>query len=381
MGKSLKGKELGKGISQRKDGLYQARYTNRFGERKSLYASTYTEIVKKLRQAEYTDDKKLNSYDDSMTVNKWFEVWLDTFKKQKCRDTTLAAYERMFRIWISPAIGEMKLKDLTPVHVQKILNSLSSKSSRCTARTVMANMFKYAVASELMVKNVALNADVKRSQDEDIERTFLTDDNLNIIMKYSEGLLINDIYRLMLQTGMRIGEVIGLTWGNVDYDSNVIHVVQQMVTVKDPETKKWVNEVHKPKSKAGIRDIPMTKETKEIFAKIRKEKSVIKFPSKSDYVFSTKNNTPHFRATISKMSDQVRNRIWEDYPDFPKFSPHSFRHTFASKMIMVGVKPKVLQKILGHNQLQMTMDLYCHVYDDQLQEAMDLFENGVGLAY
>ena len=374
MGKNLKGKECGRGITQRKDGRWQGRYTNRFGKRKTLYADTYNEIVDKLREAEYKDGKQLNSIDDSITMDRWFEIWIETFKSKHCRNTTIATYERMYKYWISPEIGTMSLSKLTPIHLQRLVNKLQSQSMRELTRAILVNMFKYAVSSEIVAKNVARNLDIRNADDETKEPICLTDEELSTILKYSDGTLINDIFQFILQTGMRVGEVIGLTWGNVDYENNVIHVVQQAVTVKDPVTNKWVNEIHKPKTYAGIRDIPMTKDTRAILTKRRTKNNVISLPKDNEYVFGTRHGTPQFRATISKMSDMLRNRIQKDYPEFRNFSPHSFRHTFATRMIMAGVKPKVLQVILGHNQLQTTMDLYCHVYDEQIQEAMEIYE-------
>ena len=91
MGKSLNGKELGRGITQRKDGLYQARFINRFGKRQTIYAKTYNEITKKLRDEQYEDEKQLNVVDSNMTLDEWYEVWLETCKKN-CRNTTKRTY-------------------------------------------------------------------------------------------------------------------------------------------------------------------------------------------------------------------------------------------------------------------------------------------------
>ena len=91
MGKSLKGKELGKGISQRQDGIYQARFTNRFGKRETIYAKTVTEITKKLREEQFKDEKQLNLVDNDMTLDEWFDIWLDTCKKN-CRNSSLQTY-------------------------------------------------------------------------------------------------------------------------------------------------------------------------------------------------------------------------------------------------------------------------------------------------
>ena len=81
MGKSLKGKELGNGISQRKDGTYCARFVDWFGKRKSIYAKSYSEIRKKLREKQYEDEKQINIVENNMTLDEWFDEWINTCKR------------------------------------------------------------------------------------------------------------------------------------------------------------------------------------------------------------------------------------------------------------------------------------------------------------
>lgn len=78
MGKSLKGKELGVGITQRKDGIYQARFTDRFGKRKTIYDKKLGELRRKLRESQYQDDRELNTVTEDMTLDEWFDIWLNT---------------------------------------------------------------------------------------------------------------------------------------------------------------------------------------------------------------------------------------------------------------------------------------------------------------
>lgn len=92
MGKSLNGKELGQGIVQRKNGLYEGRYFDRYGKRKSVYARTQTEIAKKLRDAIYENEQQITVVDKSITLDEWYEKWLHVCKSH-CRDTTKRTYE------------------------------------------------------------------------------------------------------------------------------------------------------------------------------------------------------------------------------------------------------------------------------------------------
>ena len=96
MGKSLNGKELGKGISQRKDGLYQARFVNRFGKRETIYAKTLNEIRHQLRTEQYEDEKMLNVISKEMTLDEWYEIWMNTCKKN-CRSSTKETYAGHYR--------------------------------------------------------------------------------------------------------------------------------------------------------------------------------------------------------------------------------------------------------------------------------------------
>lgn len=126
MGKSLNGKELGRGITQRKDGLYQARFINRFGKRQTIYAKTYNEITKKLRDEQYEDEKQLNVVDSNMTLDEWYEVWLETCKKN-CRNTTKRTYSIQYNR-LRKDLGWRKLTNLNLVIVQNAFNDMKSDS-------------------------------------------------------------------------------------------------------------------------------------------------------------------------------------------------------------------------------------------------------------
>lgn len=117
MGKSLKGKELGKGITQLKDGYYQARFTDRFGKRQNLRAKKYSDIMKKLRDAQYEDERQLNVVDTNMTLDEWYAVWMETCKKN-CRDTTKRTYEIQYNR-LREELGWRKLSKLNLVIIQK----------------------------------------------------------------------------------------------------------------------------------------------------------------------------------------------------------------------------------------------------------------------
>lgn len=364
MGKSLNGKELGKGITQRKDGLYQARFINRFGKRQTLYGKTISEITKKLRDEQYNDERQLNLVSSGMTLDEWYERWITTCK-QHCRDTTLRSYAIQYNR-LRPELGWRKLTSLNLVVLQEAFNHLKTDASRSDCRAVLIDMLNRAVESDLLVKNVAYGIN-----------TILDDEEIEILLNTKKGCSLQNFLILGLGTGLRMGEMLGLTWDCVDFDNGIIKVRQTLAYL--PNNGEAIYEFHRPKTKAGKRDIPMTVEVRDALLSQQRWKSHVSIrhnprPGMENLVFCSKTNNPIHESNIRGAIRYLVDKINRENPDldFKPFTPHGLRHTFATKCIAKGMRPKTLQKILGHNSLQMTMDLYCHVEESTLKEEMKL---------
>lgn len=371
MGKSLKGKELGQGINQRKDGLYQARFTDRFGKRRTVYAKTYTEITQKLRQEQYSDEKQLNVVDSNVTLDEWFDIWMDTYKGN-CRDTTMHVY-RTYYNRIRNELGWRKLSGLSSVIIQRAFNMLKSDESRKQSKIVLVDMLNRAVDADLVIKNPALKINTKLDNRDKKEKRILTEKEIEILYAYSEGKYVNRIIKVALETGMRIGEITGLTWDCIDFDNNLIYVEKTLCYLKDDGKSPY--EFHDPKTSASKRVIPMSSLVKHAlleqleFVKNAADNNT-PLEGFENLVFVSRTNRPLHTNQVTHIIDNVVRRINKDGIEFERLSPHCFRHTFATNCIAKGMNPKILQKILGHTTLQMTMDLYCHVRDDMIIEGM-----------
>lgn len=375
MGKSLKGKELGKGITQRKDGLYQARFINRFGKRQTLYGKTISEITKKLRDEQYNDERQLNLVSSGMTLDEWYERWIKTCK-QHCRDTTLRSYEIQYNR-LRTELGWRKLTSLTLVVLQEAFNHLKTDASRSDSRAVLIDMLNRAVESDLLVKNVAYGINTILDDEEVEEKRILSDEEIEILLNTKKGCSLQNFLILGLGTGMRMGEMLGLTWDCVDFDKGIIKVRQTLAYL--PNNGEAIYEFHRPKTKAGKRDIPMTVEVRDALLNQKRWKSHVSVRHNprlgmEDLVFCSKTNNPINESNIRGAIRYLVDKINRENPDlnFESFTPHGLRHTFATKCIAKGMRPKTLQKILGHSSLQMTMDLYCHVEESTLKEEMKL---------
>ena len=379
MGKSLNGKELGKGISQRKDGLYQARFVNRFGKRQTIYAKTLNEIRHQLRTEQYEDDKMLNVINDDMTLDEWYEIWMNTCKKN-CRNSTKETYASHYRR-IQKQLGWMKLTKLNLIVIQQVFNELRSDNERKNSKKILVDMLEKAIDADLLVKNVAKQINTKVSKEEKKERRVLTIKETELFLKEAEKSFYYNLFIVALDTGLRIGEIMALTWSDVDLKKRVLHVRRTLCYFR--KDGKYTFEWHDTKTKNGRRDVPLTQRAYEALKRQRAKKLQIELKGLKapegfeNLVFVTKNNRPTQQFIVEEGISACVHRIQKEHPDFEMFSPHCFRHTFATRAIENGMQPKTLQAILGHGSLQMTMDLYCHVTDDTIFDAMKLMEQAV----
>ena len=376
MGKSLSGKELGKGITQRKNGLYEAKFINRFGKRQTLYGKTVTEITRKLREAQYLDEKQINVADSKMTLDEWFEIWITTCKKN-CRNTTKRTYTNQYNR-IREELGWRRLTSLNLVTIQQAFNILESDASREACRAVLVDILNRAVESDLIMKNAALGVNTKIDGKLKEERRILSEAQSELLLKaIPANRYMYALVMLALNTGMRIGEILGLCWDCVDFQAGNIHIKRTLIYL--PNNGEAIYEFHIPKTAAGTRTIPMTKEVKGILLQQKLRQNRINHfhppvPGFEDLVFTSKTNRPIHETNVRKQLYYYADLVNEEYPEagMERFSAHCLRHTFATWCIAKGMKPKVLQKILGHTSLQMTMDLYCHVEDETIRDEMAL---------
>ena len=373
MGKSLSGKELGKGISQRKeDKKYMARFVDRFGKRRVMYADTLTEIRKKYRNATYENEMCIGAVPCTYTLNEWFDICLKTHKLH-CRDSTIRTYKVQYEPFRN-SIGLMRIKDLNLIAIQQTFNQMKSDSMRRHAKDLLADILNCAVRDEFLAKNVALNVRTNLDNGDRKERRVLEKHEIDLLLERmkSDGNTYA-IFVLGIDTGMRIGEMLGLCWDCVDFDAKTIHVRRSLTYLSSKGEGNY--EFHKPKTANSIRDIPMTKRVLDTLKEIKSRQEGSKTKKGfEDLVFRSRTGKPINAANVRVTFRFYVDRINAEQPEanLLYFTPHCLRHTFATMCIDKGMKPKVLQRILGHSTIQMTMDLYCHVYESSIRDEMSL---------
>lgn len=359
MGKSLKGKELGVGISQRKDGLYTARFTDSQGKRKQKYFKKLQECRNWIADAKYNDEHGgINAFGD-ITVSEWFDYWVKNIIGMNAKNNTIKSYSTRFKQNIEPCIGTMLLIDVKPLHCQNILNQMSLSEYQITTinltRTTIKVLFDDAVENELITKNpVTKSVKCKQDKEPNSSMALTVKDQerfVECIKRYSYYYQ----YAFVLQTGLRVAELAGLKWSDIDFANKYMHISRTL----NYNNGEWIEDT--TKSRSGVRDIPLTDNAITILNSLKeKRKTLDVVPIQyHDFIFLSRNGTPISRGAYHKNLNKICKKI-----NIPHISMHSLRHTFATRCAEAGMQPKTLQIILGHSSIDVTMNVYVHIMED-----------------
>ncbi len=374
MGKDLKGKELGVGIWQRKDGLYTARFVSkRTGKSVQKYFPKLQECRKWYADARFEDEHGGINASGDMTVMAWFDYWIENIKGDSIRPNTIRNYKERFEHNIKRCIGNMILSEVKPMHCQNVLNQMKDDYKSSTiyqTRITLYCMFSDAVENDVIYKNPVTKGIKHNIGKEPKKVRALTIDEQKKFLEVAEKSSNYNQFAFILQTGLRTGELIGLKWSDIDWEKRVIHIQRSM------EYRYSVGEwrIGEPKSKSGYRDVPLTEEAVAIL-KRQKEKlreiKVINMQFK-EHVFLCRKGEPTknsaYDTSLFKLCDKAGIR---------RFSMHVLRHTMATRCIEGGMRPKTLQVILGHANVGITMNLYVDVTEEEKFKEVEKIESAL----
>lgn len=387
MGKDLKGKELGEGLSQRKNGSYCGRYNDRFGRRISIYDKDLRELKRKLADAIYENRNCMNIIDEKCTLDQWFYKWMRIYKDNVIRPNTKRHYSHIYYAHISPSIGLLPISQITKLQITALINKLIKSGykweTQNKVRILLVDMFDRALEDNFVMRNPARG--VRISNKPKVERRVLTLEEQSIFFECCAGTFYNNLYVVAVNTGLRPGELFALTWDNINLENKTITVTNTLVYQKYLDDKCKTFHLEDPKTKTSKREVPINSLCEAALKKQYVQKQVIRrrnvkqteFP---DLLFTTKFNTPLNSELYSESIDRILseiNLIRDNLEKIDSFSGHTFRHTFATRCIECGIRPKTLQSYLGHATLQMTMDLYVHTTSETKESEMKLLETGL----
>ena len=373
MGKNLKGKECGKGICQRKDGKFSARYSAKNGARREKHFDTLPEARNWLADAQYEDKHDVYNPSSEMTVDAWFEFWITNLIADLAPNTRRNYRERYERN-IQPVIGSMRLCDVRPMHCKIVLNRMEATYAGSTIRQTyiaMGTMFRAAVTNDMLTKHPMDG------------------------VRYTKPVrAVDDIKFLTVEEQEKFleTEMIGLTWDSIDWKKRTLTVSKTL----EYRHSEGVWRAGPPKSASSYRTIPLTNRAYDVLKSCyeerhtRKESELLsqileyvdrrtgqtRYLCMRDLVFvnyrtGEPNKNSSYDTHLYKLCDEAKIK---------RFCMHALRHTYATRAIERGIMPKVLQRLLGHSSIKTTMDRYVHVTDASLTNAVKQFEQSTATA-
>ena len=390
MGKNLKGKELGKGIGQRKDGLYYARCTNKSGQRLEKCFQDLKEARNWQKEQQYRQvHPEIKSAPPKMTVNEWFDFW-QTNLLTGLAPNTVRNYRERYEKNAKALLGKLLLTEVRPMHCKAVFNGMTGTYAGSTIRQAyiaLGAMFKAAKENGLIEKHpmdgVRFDSPIKAVD----EIHFLTVSEQKAFLEIAKHSHNYAQYALILETGLRTGEVIGLTWDVIDWENHTLTVNKTM----EFRHKQHEWRAGPPKTKKSYRTIPLTDTAYQILRDLylgrEYRKEAPELDKELTYIDrrTAKQAKLHMRDLVFinyRTGMPAKNSSYDthlyklcDKAGIEHFCMHALRHTYATRAIERGMQPKVLQKLLGHASIKTTMDRYVHVTDDSMFQAVRQFQN------
>lgn len=355
-------------IRQRADGRWEARITigrdpiTGKQKQRSFYGATQREVRQKLQQAAVEVDAGTYVEPSRMTLDQWLNIWLTEYKTG-LRYGSLCAYQSTIKCQISPYLGPVPLSRLNHDVLQRYFNGLSERVGPSSIRRVH-NILSGSFSKAVSVGHLRLNPLTN------VETCARPETNVNPLSRAELLRLLDAIHgtplyypvAIFLFSGLRRGELVGLTWDRIDYERGLIVVDRQL----KHEAGEWV---FRPTKNGKTRFVPMPNALATLFRERRREQLADRLAAGSLWreaipglVFTRNNGKMYNPHTIYQQLRKVVSAIGR-----PDVTLKSLRHTFAVDSLLSGANPKAVQGALGHHSAAFTLDVYAH-YTDELRE-------------
>ena len=295
----------------------------------------------------------------NMTLAEYLNYWYEQCCITKLSPTTYESYKRNIDKYIIPQLGNVKLSNLLPLQLQSFYNNLSrtlSNTSIVYIHRILHSALNQAMKWDLVIRNVANN--VEPPKKEKYKATILDSEQIAKLIDIIKDTYIYIPVMIAISTGMRRGEVLGLTWDNVDLEQSTIKVVQAIYPTKNGLV------VLPPKTKTSIRKISLPPTLVEI---LKEYKDNCK--SDNNYVCTLEDGS---LISPSSLNHKFKQILQDN--SLPSIRFHYLRHSHASLLLSQGVQAKVISERLGHSNINITMDLYSHIYEATNIEVANNFD-------
>lgn len=379
--KDSKGRKLKDGEGQRKNGLYYYRYTDSSGKRLTIYAHTLSQLREKEKEIQLQLAQGVSTVKGKRTLGKMIDEHF-ALKKTKWKASTKETMDGYRNILQKSKLYNLPINKIKTSDCKTYLVNLQedySYSVVCKVYMVMKEAFNLACENDALVKNPCSFKLRSIAEDDSEKIPALTEIEENSLLDFLKndniGKKYVDIFVVLLGTGMRISELAALTAKDIDFINNEISITKQIVRTK--------GSVHitKPKTNAAIRKIPMIPEVrltlKSLVDKQKQSKINTMIDGHIGFLFTSCHGNPRteseysglFRRLLAKYNAKSEIKIG-------RCTPHSLRHTFATKCVASGMDIKKAQYLMGHEKANTLLDVYADVDKNNLADSIKKIKIG-----
>lgn len=352
------------------------------GERKEFTGKTKKQAEEKLHRYKTEIETYGNTLKtEDCTLAEWMNKYLYVKSYGEISPSSFARNQSIYNHIKISNIGNMKLNQVTHLQIQEYINSLNtSDSSLRKFRSLLNQTFEYAIKNNLIRTNPAKGIIIP-IQDKSERIRVLTKDQQKDYIKALEPEPTKLLYLTALFTGLRCGELLALKWKNVDLINKEIFVNENIVRTKVFDmngNSTFESVIRVPKTKHSIRTVPIPSFLNELLIE---KKNELTGDLSERFVFETVNQTPQWDCNVRKVHQRICERakinpvtkvknglpfvVHEGVPF------HALRHTFATRLIEAGDNVKVIQEILGHSDVQITLNIYTHALEETKKLSAD----------
>ena len=362
------------------------------GERITITALDLVELRKQENDLLCRIDRgnKLNTRNARMTLNAYFDFWMETFAKSGRKATTCTNYKSYYNTYIKNTIGKKQIAKITKADCQRIINEMvqdgKKHSTMSNLKSCLNIVFECALDDDIIIKNPAKNLQVPQTESK--KRTAIEQQQIDLFMSYvknSERYSYSyPAFVVLFNLGMRIGEMAALTWDDVNFKENTITINKTVNRYRKADYG-FTMAVASPKSKTSIRSVTMNSVVRKTLLKLKMQgvPPAVKLPYVDDsgnirgqisgflFVNTSGNvwNEPGFRELIKRIVERHNKDAEENHTEkIENFCPHMVRHTYTSLAYSAGADVKIVSQNLGHASTSVTLDTYTHLTEDKKKE-------------
>jgi len=367
----------GENVYKRKDGRWEGRIMKPDGKFRYVYAKTYREVKEKKNnlQDSITSDW-LNTSSSAKTATELFELWLSENAMDRVKPTTYENYSLCVNKYVIPFFIRSGSNYITEQNVERFVKSIHENTRisqsykrkllsifKTALRDILKNQPNYSPIMQKVILPKMQNREVQAFSTG--EQRLIENTVLNSKDKRAIGIL------LCFYTGIRLGELCALKWGDIDFEAGTMSVTKTVTRTKSfqQENKKTMLLVGSPKSPKSMRKIPLPD-----FLIAMSHEREMESMNENCYVL-TGTDTPLDPRTYQKLFKRVLTQAGVKDRKF-----HAIRHTFATRALELGIDIKTMSEILGHSSVTVTLNIYAHSLFEQKKIAIDKL-NSMHLGY